>query len=203
MKNILNSKWSAVFTVLLFMFIMITFKVDKVSAEALVKENSEKVLRSVQYKPNKVIKLSSIVSSSGKRSLSRGEGFTEVDSREQVRKEVVSFAYKFIGRPYVWGASGSKAFDCSGFTSYVYRNFGIYLPHQSGEQASMGRRVQRGELKKGDLVFFGDGGISHVGIYIGDGQFIHASSGSRKVITSDLDGSYYSSHYKGARRVYE
>ncbi|MBV1817213.1 C40 family peptidase [Bacteroidales bacterium MSK.15.36] len=108
-----------------------------------------------------------------------------------------------MGKPYVWGASGPSSFDCSGFTSYVYKNFGIYLDHYTGSQYSVGKPVNKSELVPGDLVFFNTtGNISHVGIYTGGGQFIHASSGSGKVTVSNLSGSYYVSRYAGARRMF-
>jgi cell wall-associated NlpC family hydrolase len=115
---------------------------------------------------------------------------------------VVSKAFEFLGRPYVWGASGPSAFDCSGFTSYVYKSFGVSLPHKASQQASIGQTVSRSSLQAGDLVFFDtEGGISHVGIYIGDGQFIHASSGSDKVTVSEIGSSYYSGRYITAKRI--
>ncbi|KGK87925.1 MULTISPECIES: C40 family peptidase [unclassified Clostridium] len=118
------------------------------------------------------------------------------------RVDVVSYAYKFMGKPYVWGAAGPSAFDCSGFTLYVYRAFGVNLGHYTGTQFATGQAVSKESLLPGDLVFFNtDSSISHVGIYVGGGQFIHASSGSGKVIVSSLSGSYYASRYAGARRV--
>ena len=116
--------------------------------------------------------------------------------------DLVAYAMKFMGRPYVWGASGPSAFDCSGFTAYVYNAFGIYLDHYTGSQFQNGSAVSRGNLAPGDLVFFNtDSSISHVGMYIGDGQFIHASSGSRQVTISNLGESYYNSRYAGGRRI--
>ena len=118
------------------------------------------------------------------------------------RTDVVSYAYKFMGKPYVWGAAGPSAFDCSGFTLYVYRSFGVNLGHYTGTQFATGNAVSKSDLLPGDLVFFNtDSSISHVGIYVGGGQFIHASSGSGQVIVSSLSGSYYDSRYAGARRV--
>ncbi|WP_097026072.1 C40 family peptidase [Clostridium peptidivorans] len=118
------------------------------------------------------------------------------------RTDVVTYAYKFMGKPYVWGAAGPSAFDCSGFTLYVYRAFGVNLGHYTGTQFATGQAVSKDNLLPGDLVFFNtDSSISHVGIYVGGGQFIHASSGSGQVIVSSLSGSYYASRYAGARRV--
>lgn len=115
---------------------------------------------------------------------------------------VINYSYKFIGKPYVWGAEGPNAFDCSGFTQYVYRQFGVNLPHYTGYQVRRGVAVSKSDLKAGDLVFFNTyESFSHVGLYIGSGKFIHASSGSHKVTISNLNASYYQQHYAGARRI--
>jgi cell wall-associated NlpC family hydrolase len=116
---------------------------------------------------------------------------------------VVRAAYSKVGRPYVWGASGPRAFDCSGFTRYVMKQFGVDLPHSSRLQARMGRFVSRSNLQPGDLVFFATrgGGISHVGLYVGDGKMVHASTPSTGVIISSLSERYYAARYVGARRV--
>ncbi|HSQ33314.1 MAG TPA: C40 family peptidase, partial [Peptostreptococcaceae bacterium] len=117
---------------------------------------------------------------------------------------IINAAYSKMGSPYVWGAEGPNSFDCSGFTSHAFRSgAGISLPRTSAAQAGVGTSVSRSELKAGDLVFFDsdrDGDISHVGIYVGGGSFIHASS-SKGVTVSSLNSSFYSSVYKGAKRV--
>ncbi len=114
-------------------------------------------------------------------------------------------AYSMRGTPYVWGGtSRSGGFDCSGFTSTVFRKDGIQIPRTSREQSRVGKRVSRDDLKKGDLVFFrtlGSRRINHVGIYIGNGKFIQASSGRGHVIVSSLSDSYYRDHYAEARRI--
>ncbi len=89
------------------------------------------------------------------------------------QSEVVRIAMRYLGTPYRWGAEGPDAFDCSGFTQYVYRQVGIQLPRVSRAQISAGTRVSRAELRPGDLVFFGTP-IHHVGIYVGDGEMIHS-----------------------------
>ena len=107
--------------------------------------------------------------------------------------------------PYVYGGSSASGFDCSGFTMYVFAQVGIKLPHGATSQLSYGTEVSRSDLQPGDLVFFQDYGYtaSHVGIYIGGDQFIHASSsyynGHCVVITS-LSEAYYNNHYLTARR---
>ncbi len=110
-----------------------------------------------------------------------------------------------LGKKYVWAASGPDSFDCSGFTMYVYKTaMGIDLPHSSKSQSDVGTSVSKSDLELGDLVFFDtdkDGDISHVGIYIGEGNFIHASSAKKKVMVSSLDEGFYQETYKGATRV--
>ncbi|MGB9780600.1 C40 family peptidase [Caldanaerobacter sp.] len=118
--------------------------------------------------------------------------------------KLIDYAKSFLGTRYVYGGSSPRGFDCSGFVSYVFSNFGFSLPRTADEQANVGDLVSRDVLEKGDLVFFktlGSSIINHVGIYIGDGQFIHASSGAGKVIISPLNEGYYLSHYVKAKRV--
>jgi cell wall-associated NlpC family hydrolase len=118
------------------------------------------------------------------------------------RKEarVVRFARRFIGVRYVYGGvSPRTGFDCSGFTRFVYSHFGISLPHYSGAQFSLGRRISRAGLRPGDLVFFD--GLGHVGLYVGSGRFIHAPHSGTRVSVESLNG-WYTSRYVGARRLF-
>ena len=121
-----------------------------------------------------------------------------------VTSDVISYAKQFIGTPYVYGGSTPSGFDCSGFTSYVYKHFGISLPHSSSAQYSSLAKVSRDQLKAGDLVFFTNGGsgIGHVGIYVGNNQFIHSPSSGRTVCIDTMSSGYYASHYVGAGRVF-
>ncbi|MDF9844886.1 lipoprotein Spr [Paenibacillus sp. PastF-1] len=109
---------------------------------------------------------------------------------------------KAIGTKYVSGGVSTNGFDCSGFTMYVFDKIGINLPHQSGSQYQMGTAISRDNLREGDLVFFNTSGrgVSHVGIYVGDGKFAHASS-SKGVTISSLSDSYYVNRYVGAKRI--
>ena len=109
-----------------------------------------------------------------------------------IRENIVNFAKKQLGKPYLYGASGNQRFDCSSFTQYVYQSIGINVPRVAAEQAQFKPKLVRG-IKKGDLLFFETlekGRISHVGIYIGNRQFIHASSKSKKVTVSEFSGFY-------------
>lgn len=108
----------------------------------------------------------------------------------------VAYAYQKLGSPYVWGATGPNAFDCSGLTQAAYRAAGVSLPRTTYAQIDAGRRVSRSELLPGDLVFFYSG-ISHVGIYVGKGQMIHAPNPSAPVRVAPVDAMPFA----GATRV--
>ena len=120
--------------------------------------------------------------------------------------DVAAFAQQYLGTPYVYGGAGPGGFDCSGFTMFVFSHFGVSLAHGATPQLNNGYAVSMSELQPGDLVFFfgtynTSSAASHVGIYVGGGQFIHASS-SRGVIISGLSESYYANRYLTARRVF-
>ena len=114
---------------------------------------------------------------------------------------VVEKAKSYIGSSYVYGASGPSSFDCSGFTSYIYKQYGVSLNRTAAGQYSNGTAVSKDELQPGDLVMFGKSGINHVGIYIGGGQMVHAANPSRGVTTDTINSGYYYNNYVGARRV--
>jgi len=118
--------------------------------------------------------------------------------------QIVALAQNYLGYPYVYGAAGPSSFDCSGFTRYIYSQFGYSLAHGATAQLSYGYYVDSSDLQPGDLVFFRHGvstGASHVGIYIGNGEFIHASTASTGVRIDSLYSSYYSSCFIGGRHV--
>jgi uncharacterized protein YgiM (DUF1202 family) len=102
------------------------------------------------------------------------------------RVSLVSFATQFVGNPYVWGGTSlTNGADCSGFVLSVYAQYGISLPHSSSAQSHYGTRVSTSELQPGDLLFYGSGSISHVAIYIGNGQIVHASTERTGIIISN------------------
>ena len=141
---------------------------------------------------------------------------TSSNNSSGIGSEIVAYAKKFLGVPYVYGGASSSGFDCSGFTMYVFDHFGISMGHGAQMQSRLGEAVEANKnsktsllenLEVGDLVFFLDyetmDEIGHCGIYIGDGDFIHASSGSGYCvkINSLLPGEYYNTRYCTARRV--
>ena len=120
-----------------------------------------------------------------------------------IRSEIVRTAQQYIGVPYRWGGESPRTgFDCSGLTMVVYRLNGLDLPRSSNQQWKVGRPITRNELSRGDLVFFATSGgrrVSHVGIYTGNGKFLHAPRRGRKIQISSLSNTYYRKRYLGAR----
>ncbi len=120
---------------------------------------------------------------------------------------VIAYAKTLLGKPYVWGAQGPNSFDCSGFTYYVFKNkAGIILPRTSSAQSKYGTYVSRNNLRAGDLVFFdtngaNNGQVSHVGLYIGNGQMIHASYSQKKIVIDNFNSSYFKRTFVNGRRV--
>ena len=117
---------------------------------------------------------------------------------------IVAEAQKYLGAPYVAGGAGPSGFDCSGFVYYVLKELG-YSPYRTpADQYKMGSSVSRSDLQPGDIVFFANtyaSGISHVGIYAGNGQFIHSPNSRSTVSYSSLESGYWAEHYYGARRM--
>ncbi|ERT57796.1 C40 family peptidase [Megasphaera vaginalis (ex Srinivasan et al. 2021)] len=119
-----------------------------------------------------------------------------------IGRKIVSSAYRYLGVPYVFGGNTPSGFDCSGFTRYVFSHNGITLPRMADEQYLVGASVRRRDLVPGDLVFFSTyaSGVSHSGIYVGDDNFISATS-SGGIRIDSLNSDYWSSRYVGAKRV--
>ncbi len=144
-------------------------------------------------------------------------GITSVDARPQSKdplaqtlmqvsqeKKLIGTAKKYLGTRYKYGANTRRAVDCSSFVQQVFKKHKKRLPRTSKMQSKVGKRIQKKDLQKGDLVFFSTRGsrqVGHVGIYIGGGNFIHASSAKKKVVITKLSTKYYKRHYKGARRI--
>jgi uncharacterized protein YraI len=129
----------------------------------------------------------------------------EDDEPSPTGNGIVDYAMQYLGYPYVWATHGPSSFDCSGFTYWVILNtLGVNISPGTSAQINHGTAVSRNSLQPGDLVFFQNTytwGLSHVGIYIGNGKFIHAENESTGVVISDLGSSYYSSRWYGARRI--
>lgn len=119
------------------------------------------------------------------------------------KDRVMAHARKFLGTPYGFGTDGASRTDCSGFTQQVFSQFGISLPHSAAEQASYGKDVEKKDLQVGDLMFFHTykNEPSHVAIYAGDGQIIHASYKNRRVQYDDIDKGYYKQRFMYAKRL--
>jgi len=133
-----------------------------------------------------------------------GRNTPEAHIGDKVNNEVIREALSYRGTPYRSGGGSRGGFDCSGFTSYLYNKRGKGLPHSAAGQFGTGSKVVRPEMKAGDLVFFETvrKGISHVGVYVGDGKFVHSSSRrSGGVRVDSLDSGYYKGAFRGARRV--
>jgi cell wall-associated NlpC family hydrolase len=168
---------------------------QKVKADTTLTSNKGITIKTSELKTNKVIQAPSDEETTIDDKVSRG-----VISKGN---EVVNYAYKFLGKPYVYGATGPNSFDCSGLTQYVYNRFGVNLSRTTYTQVNQGIKVDRSNLRAGDLVFFNtEGSISHVGIYIGNGEFIHAPRTGKPVMVSSLADGYYSNKYATARRLF-
>ncbi len=129
-----------------------------------------------------------------------GGGSSETNNAQAI----INTAKAQLGKPYVWGAEGPNSFDCSGLVYYVYGQHGIKMPRTSREQANVGTTVSQSQLQPGDLIFSstdGSGGVNHVGIYIGNGQMIHAPQAGDVVKTTNINSSYWQNTYVKSKRV--
>lgn len=127
------------------------------------------------------------------------------DVKEDIRKQITDFALTYLNTPYIWGSTGPKSFDCSGFVNYVYKEIAtVQLPRTSYNIAKLKNKVEKDDLQIGDIIYFKTTKkkrISHVAIYIGDNKFVHASSAKKKVVISEIEG-FYKRAYRGAVRPY-
>ena len=132
-----------------------------------------------------------------------GNGPTTGCSSGSAASDIANFAMSFVGYSYVWGGtSPSTGFDCSGLMYYVLTQYGYSMKRVANDQMTQGTAVSRSELQVGDLVFFGYGSYAnHVGMYIGNGNFVHASTPSTGVRVNSLNETYYNTRYIGARRI--
>lgn len=132
------------------------------------------------------------------------ENQTATSTQTATGNAIVDSASKYMGVPYVWAGTSPKGFDCSGFVFYVFQENGYKTNRTAAALYKDGSAVDRSQLQAGDIICFYNGGysyIGHVGIYIGNNQFIHASSGGGKVVIDSLSTAYYNNHYYGARRI--
>lgn len=121
-------------------------------------------------------------------------------------EQIAEYSKKFMGVPYKWGGATPEGFDCSGFTYYIYRQFGFALKRTSSDQATQGVFVDKSELRPGDLIFFdtqgkNNGQITHNGMYVGDNKFIHSANSRTVVKITALTDSYYTKAYVKAKRI--
>jgi len=129
------------------------------------------------------------------------------NNRMSTIKDVEWSAKKLLGIKYVWGATGPYTYDCSGFTQKIFRDAGIKIPRVSRDQAKVGQYISFNNLKKGDMVFFDThkkqtGKVTHVGIYLGYGNFIHASSAAKKIVIFNFNKkTFYKKRFLWGRRV--
>ena len=142
----------------------------------------------------------SAVNTTSKSTTTSNTNTTESTASSKSGSSVVSYAKQFLGCKYVYGGTSPSGFDCSGFTQYVYKHFGVNLNRTAAAQYSNGKSVT--SLQAGDLVMFGKSGINHVGIYIGGNTFIHAANKSQGVRTDSMSTGYYKTNYVGARRIF-
>ena len=119
---------------------------------------------------------------------SEDTSYTDTSASSSLGQEIANYALQFVGNPYVWGGTSlTNGADCSGFTQSVFANFGIGIPRTAASQSGSGSSVSLDSLQAGDLIFYGDGGIGHVALYIGGGQVVHASSSTTGIIVSNYN----------------
>lgn len=170
------------------------------------------------YIAEKLISDEKVTNTTSSRGMSEPRGTNKISSEVNIEEsnedttssskttgsDIVEYAKTFLGAKYVSGGNGPNAFDCSGFTKYVYNHFGYTISRTSAAQANNGVQVGKDELQQGDLLIFLDDAksrIGHVGIYIGENRFIHAANATRGVVTDSVNSSYYGPRFVEARRI--
>ncbi|GGJ58125.1 C40 family peptidase [Deinococcus roseus] len=199
--------------VLLFIFLCCLSVAQAASYTVKSGDTLSSISRKTKVSIDTLVKLNKLSSSTlaigqklqlGGSSTSKAPAATPAKSQTAQRSSQVRvIAASWRGVPYVYGGVSRRGIDCSGFTMTVMKQMGVNLPHSSAAQYNYGTPVSKANLMEGDLVFFAAGGrgISHVGMYLGNGQFIHASTPRTGVIVSSIGEAYYRSTYVGARRV--
>lgn len=175
-------------------------KVEEVSSRSLENDRTPEIEPKDQKEEKKEEKDAKTESKKEEKKETKTENKIESkkeDNNSVTGAKVVEYAKKYLGHKYVYGTAGPDTFDCSGFTSYVYKHFGYSLSRTSGGQRSNGKEVKKANLKAGDLVCFS----GHVGIYIGGNNFIHAANPKKGIIITSLSNSYYKKTYITARRI--
>ena len=167
---------------------------NKISVTGVVTNVTWRALRKAKEKKGRV--LPSVTGTNPAKSY---EKFSITNAQAN---QIISSAQKFLGVSYVFGGNTPKGFDCSGLLQYVFNLNGISIPRMADEQYQLGKEIKRNQLAAGDLVFFStyQAGVSHCGIYIGNGKFLHASS-SKGVSIDSLDSEYWKSHFVGAKKI--
>ena len=123
-------------------------------------------------------------------------------SANPIGRQIADYALQYVGYPYVYGGEDPSGFDCSGFMQYVFAHFGYSINRTATAQLQNGYYVDRNDLKPGDIIYFGSGSVaSHVGLYIGDGKFVHAQGSSTGVVISSLSETWYDNRYLCAHRI--
>ena len=136
--------------------------------------------------------------------INKTKTITESTSTSQSGNSVVSYAKQFLGCKYVYGGTSPSGFDCSGFTTYVFKHFGYSISRTASAQSKNGKAVSKSEMQPGDLIIFQNKEktkIGHVGIYIGNNKFIHAENSKTGVVITSVDSGYYGQRFVCARRI--
>ena len=164
--------------------------------------NFKNIMNEVSAGQDEQTENNSSSSSSNNSNASSGSGSSS--SSNSIGEKLVNLAKSKLGCRYVWGATGPNTFDCSGLTSWCHKQLGISIPRTSLAQSKSGKAVNKSDLQAGDLIFWKttSAEVGHVGMYVGNNQFIHAPNKSKPVKYDSLDNSYYKSRYVRARRYY-